>query len=410
MPSCSSPELVVTGIGITSAIGQGKAEFTAALLGGRHDFSVMQRAGRQSPDNTTRNLGAEIAHLAMPESIPAAPLRTASYSAQVAVATLHEAWHEARLHELDPCRIGLVVGGSNFQQRELALTHLAYAQRLQFLRPSYGMSFMDSDLCGLCSDLFNIRAFAYTVGGASASGQLAAIQAVHAVQSGQADVCIALGALMDLSYWECQGFRAMGAMGSVRFSNEPSRACRPFDQDRDGFIYGECCGALVIENPVATGRRPAAYGRISGWATQMDANRNPNPSVDGEVSVIRGALARAGMSPGDIDYINPHGSGSLVGDETELEAILACGLTHAYINATKSIVGHGLSAAGVVELIATLLQLDARRLHPTANLENPISTAHRWVGREGVSHVIQNALNLSFGFGGINTAVCLQRA
>src|SRR5439155_20382069 len=162
---------------------------------------------------------------------------------------------DARLSEVDPCRIGLIVGGSNVQQRELEQTHESYRDRPAFLRPTYAMLFMDSDLCGFCSAQFGIRGLAYTVGGASASGQLAIIQAAQAILANQVDVCIALGAMMDLSHWECRGLRAIGAMGSDRFANEPSLACRPFDRDHDGFIYGESCGAVVIESRQSSARR-----------------------------------------------------------------------------------------------------------------------------------------------------------
>lgn len=420
MPNPRRSDIVVSGIGVTSSIGQGKADFIAALLQGSHRFDAMRRPGRQRPlppggedsseEQASAFLGAEIPDLSIPSSVSKSLLRTASFSAQVALATLHEAWHDAKLDAVDPERIGLVVGGSNFQQRELLLVHDAYRNRESFLRPTYGVSFMDSDLCGLCTEVFGIRGFAFTVGGASASGQIAVLQAIQAVQSGQVDACIAIGALMDISYWECQGLRSLGAMGSNRYANHPELACRPFDRDRDGFIYGESCGVVVIET-VESARRlgRAPYGRVSGWAMGLDANRNPNPSIEGEVAAIRTALERAGLSPKDIDYINPHGTGSTIGDITELESIHRCGLGHAYLNATKSIVGHGLSAAGAVEMIAVLLQMQESRLHPTRNLENPIEPSFKWVGRQAVPHTIDNALNLSMGFGGINTAVCLQR-
>jgi len=418
-------DVFVTGLGVTTAIGQGVREFTAGLLEGRSNFSVMRRPGRQCAlaggvaagvgglDGrvSTAFIGAEIGELALTASIQKSPaLRTASLSGRVALLTLQEAWSDARLEGIDPARIGLVVGGSNFQQRELVVSQESFRSRPQFLRPSYGMSFMDSDVCGLCTEHFGIRGFAYTIGGASASGQLAAIHGVQAVLSGQVDVCVVVGALMDLSYWECQGLRAIGAMGSDRYSNDPARACRPFDRDRDGFIYGECCGVLIIEGSARVKRdgvRP--YARLAGWSVRMDANRNPNPSLEGEVGAIRGALEHAGWSAGRIDYINPHGTGSMVGDETELRAIRECGLSRAHLNATKSLTGHGLTAAGAVEIIATLVQMSQKKLHPTLNLQHAMEPGYEWVGVEGADHVIRNALSLSFGFGGVNTAVCLER-
>jgi malonyl-ACP decarboxylase len=138
----------------------------------------------------------------------------------------------------------------------------------------------------------------------------------------------------------------------------------------------------------------------------MDGNRNPDPSLEGEAQAIRNALQSAGWTPEQIDYVNPHGTGSHVGDETELKALYACGLTGARLNATKSLIGQGRHAAGTVEVIATLLQMKAGRLHPTRNLDNPIDPSLNWVRNEAVDHSIGNALTLSMGFGGINTALC----
>ncbi|PYP93416.1 MAG: polyketide beta-ketoacyl:ACP synthase [Candidatus Angelobacter sp. Gp1-AA117] len=402
-----SPELVVTGMGVISAVGQGKAEFASAILDGKTAFRVMQRPGRQ---RESAYIGAEIGEMAFPASIKRQSLRAASLSAQVALIVLHEAWGEARLSELDPRRIGLIVGGSNIQQRELEQIHESYRDRSVFLRPTYGLSFMDSDLCGFCTAQFGIRGLAYTVGGASASGQLAIIQAAQAVRMGQVDVCIALGALMDVSHWECRALRSLGAMGSDRYANDPALACRPFDRDHDGFIFGESCGAVVVESFESSQRRGLApYASLSGWAIVMDSNRNPDPSLDGEIQAIQSALGASGLSAEEIDYINPHGTGSIAGDETELKALRACGLTSAYLNATKSLIGHGLSAAGTVEVIATLLQMRAGQLHPTCNLENPIEPTFNWIKDKALDHPIKNALTLSMGFGGINTALCWRR-
>ncbi|MEX3629200.1 MAG: beta-ketoacyl synthase N-terminal-like domain-containing protein [Burkholderia sp.] len=408
-------DLIVTGVGVVSAIGQGRAAFLDALLAGRHRFDLMRRPGRQwradDGEPATTFPGAEIDALAMPESIPRALLRTASLSAQSALAVLDEAWCDARLDDVDPARIGLLIGGSNVQQRELAVMHDAYRDRIAYLRPTYAMSFMDSDLCGLCTEAFAIRSFAHTVGSASASGQMAVLQAVEAVASGRVDACIAIGALMDLSYWECQGFSAIGAMASAHDATQAALACRPFDIARGGFVYGEACAALVVERDGGARRRngDAPYARAVGWHVTLDGNRNPDPSLEGEVAAIRGALAHAGLDAREIDYVNPHGTGSTRGDVVELAALRACGLDQAWLNATKSIIGHGLSAAGAVELAAVLLQMRAGRLHPTRNLDDPIEADWRWVSHTARTHQVRHALNLSIGFGGVNTALCVSR-
>ncbi|GER89931.1 polyketide biosynthesis malonyl-ACP decarboxylase PksF [Dictyobacter vulcani] len=407
MRNYNQPDVLITGLGVTSSIGQGKANFSSALLAGQHTFGVMQRPGRQKE---TRFIGAEIPVLSYPEYLSKKLLRKASFSSHVAMVTLYEAWMEAGLAGVDPERIGLIIGGSNIQQREMLRTYETYGERAQFITPAYGISFMDSDLCGLCTEQFGILGLAYTTGGASASGQLAIIQAIQAVLSGQVDVCIALGALLDISYLECQALRSLGAMGTDRYAEEPARACRPFDKHRDGFIYGESCAAVVIEHAeTAASRQINPYAAITGWAIGMDGNRNPNPSLNGEVQVIQNVLKQARLSPQSIDYINPHGTGSILGDEIELEAIRQCQLAHTYINATKSLIGHGLSAAGTIEIAATLLQMKEACLHPTRNLDDPIDDTFNWVRDQAIAHQIKNALSLSMGFGGINTAICLKK-
>ena len=181
---------------------------------------------------------------------------------------------------------------------------------------------MDTDLCGFCTAQFGICGLAYTVGGASASGQLAIIQAAQAVLTNQVYVCIALGALMDLSHWECRGLRAIGAMGSDRYASEPELACRPFDRDHDGFIFGESCGAVVLESPgIKSASRPTALRGFRGWGIALDGNRNPNPSLEGETQAIQNAW-RIRMAAGAGRLLNPHGTGSTAGDETELKALV----------------------------------------------------------------------------------------
>ena len=396
-------DIAITGVGITTPIGQGKATVQSGLLNATTHFGVMQRPGRQRTGSAF--LGAEIGTLQLPVCVPDRMRRTLSWSAQVALATVAEAWSDADLAAVDPQRIGIIVGGSNLQQRELTAVQDTYRDRVEYLRPSYGQAFMDTDISALCSEVFGVRGIAYTAGGASASGHLAIVQAVQAVQTDQLDACIAVGALMDLSCFECQGLRALGAMGSDLFADDPAAACRPFDKQHDGFIYGENCGAVVIERAERVRGRP--YALVRGWSYQVDGHRGPNPSLDGEIRAISAAVKMSGIPIEDFDYVNPHGTGSGLGDEVELRALRGCGLSGARINATKAILGHGLSAAGAVEVIATLLQMQAGALHPTPNLHDPIDPTFLWVQNEACTHRIRNALNASFGFGGINSAICL---
>lgn len=398
--------VVVAGIGVACGLGHGKQALRDGLYEARDVFSPLQRPGREAAPGARSFIGVEMPDPA--EVLPPRVARTSGLSGRVAAAVIDEAWRDAGLDAVAPERIGLVVGGSNLMTREMLLARDSYAERLAYLPPRFGHAFLDTDICGLCTSAFPIRAFAHTVGAASASGAVAVLMAAEAVRSGRADACIALGAMQDLSSFDLQGLRAMGAMGSDRFAEQPGRACRPMDADRDGFIYGEASAALVVtcaDGPAAAGR---GYGVLLGGAQVTDGSRGPEPNGEGQQRAARTALAAAGLEARDIDYVNGHATGTPQGDDTELETYRALGLEHAWINATKSIVGHGLSAAGTIELAAVLIQMRDGRLHATRNLERPLDDAFRWVGPATVPHRIRQALKLSFGFGGTDVAIVVQ--
>lgn len=390
---------VVTGLGVATGFGYGKDSLVEGLFSSRNLFGPLKRPGRQPPYADGIFIGAEMPD--PPDVLSKRVARTTGLAGRVAVAVVQEAWAEARLGELDGTRIGLVVGGSNLQSRELLLAQEDARGRQGIVSPHLGYSFFDSDLCGLIAETFGIRGVTYTVGGASASGAIAVMHAASLVSSGEVDACIAVGALQDLSYFELQAFQVMGALGA----RDPAVPfCRPFDRTHDGFVFGESAAALVIQRH---DHAKCGYGRIAGYAHIADGHRGPDPSLDGEVRAIQTALAKAGLTPGAIDYINAHGTGTPLGDDTEVAAYREAGLTAASINATKSILGHGIASAGAVEAVVTLLQMRLGRLHPTRQLVDPIDPDLRWVKDEPLVCHVRHALSLSFGFGGINTALAL---
>lgn len=401
----------VTGLGVTSSIGHGREAFLEGLLRGASAFSRLQREGRVHPGlgEGMGFVGCEMGELPQLPARAQRHVRTLSLSARSALACVGEAWAEAGLGAVDPTRVGLIVGGSNIQQRELVLTHRAFEERIAYMRPSYAMTFLDSDVCGVCTEVFGIRGPAFSVGGASAAGLLAVLQARDLVRSGVVDACIAVGALMDLSYFELQAFCSSGAMANPAVGENLDAVCRPYDRQRRGFVFGEASAALVVASPelVAT-QRLRAYASIVGGAVVSDAHRHPEPSVESEVTVMERALTEAGCKPAAIDYVNPHATGSRLGDEVELTALRKAGLGGAAINTTKSLVGHGLSAAGAVEVVATLLQMRVGRLHACKSLDEPIEPDFNWVRNEALSHSVKRALCLSYGFGGVNCALVLE--
>ena len=395
-PQPDSQPLVVTGIGVASGLGHGKDAFRAGLFEGRRVFAPLVRPGRQRGDDSPPFFGVEMPD--PPSILPPRVERTAGLSGRAAVAVLDEAWREAGLDRVAPERIGLIVGGTNLMAREQFLSLRDYAARLDFLPPRHGHVFLDTDICGLCASQFPIRGFAHTIGAASASGAAAIVAAVEAVRSGRVDACIALGALQDVSALDLQGFRALGALGA-------GPVCRPMDGGHDGFLYGEACAALVVTRPEHAG--DTAYGRVLGTGFCTDGSRGPEPNSNGQVRAAQDALAAAGLAAADIDYVNGHATGTPSGDDAELETLRRLGLGHARVNATKSIIGHGLSAAGAVEAAAVLIQMREGLLHPTLHLEAPLDEGFGWVRGAVQEHRVRHALKLSFGLGGSNVALVL---
>jgi malonyl-ACP decarboxylase len=403
----NEPAVSVVGLGVACGAGFGITAFKQALSGAVDLFGYLQRPGREPDPDSPPFIGVE-----MPE--PSGALsprlaRTASFSGRVAVAVLEEAWETAGLDRVPPDRIGLIVGGSNLMSREVSLAVREYADRLSFVSPRHGYMLSDSDICALCCATFPIRGFAFTLAAASASGSAALVQGLAAIRSRRVDACIVLGALQDVSAHDLQAMRALGAMGSYQYSDAPGRACRPMDKDHDGFIFGESSAAIVLcrsgEEP-----GPISYGQILGAAHISDGTRGPEPNTNAQVRAAKAALSQAGVSVADIDYVNGHATGTKAGDLAELETYRSLGLGHARINATKSILGHGLAAAGAVETAATLVQINSGFVHSTRNLENPIDDRFAWVGPVSEPHDIRLALKFSFGFGGVNTAIVLGAA
>ena len=409
----SSPvKIEITGMGIITSIGQTIADFQSALLAGKTQFGYLKRPGRKG---SKLFIGAELPDINAQSKLPeySGLLRSASWSTQIATMAVSEAWQDAKLssYQFNPERIGIIVGGSNFQQRYQQQIWERYQSRPQFLRPTYGITLWDTDLMGLLSECFQIQGEGYSVGGASASGAISIIHAARQIQMGITDISIAVAPLFDISQWECQGLMNLGAMGSERFSANPNLACRPFDKDHDGFIYGEGCGVVVLEKAAhAQQRGVTSYGELIGWSHILDGERGPKPSQKGEERAINTALTMAKLQPEQIDYVNTHGTSSPMGDKTEVAALKCVGLSHCLINATKSLTGHCVTAAGIVEFIATLLQMKAGFCHPTHNLLNPVDITLNWVRQTAVEAQINYAISNSFAFGGINIALVIGKS
>src|SRR3954469_19054353 len=250
---------------------------------------------------------------------------------------------------------------------------------------------------------------------ACSTGAHAIGDAARLIALGDADVMVAGGTESPIRRLSMAGFCASRAL-STSFNESPERASRPYDKDRDGFVMGEGAGILVLEEyEHAKARGARIYAEVTGYGLSGDAYHitSPAPAGDGAFRSMRAAMKRAGITAADIDYINAHGTSTQVGDEIELgavERLLGNAASKVSMSSTKSSTGHLLGAAGAVETIFSILAIRDNVAPPTINLENPsVETAIDLVPLVPRKREINVALSNSFGFGGTNASLIMQR-
>jgi 3-oxoacyl-[acyl-carrier-protein] synthase II len=251
---------------------------------------------------------------------------------------------------------------------------------------------------------------------ACSTGAHAIGDAARLVALGDADVMVAGGTESPINRLALAGFASCRAL-STRFNDEPTRASRPYDRDRDGFVMGEGAGVVVLEEyEHAKARGAKIYAELVGYGLSGDAYHITSPSEDGDGAYrcMQAALKRAGISPSDLDYINAHGTSTPLGDEIELRAVerlVGNAAATLAMSSTKSSVGHLLGAAGAVEAIFSVLAMRDGIVPPTLNLDNPsVETPIDLTPREAKKRDIDVVLSNSFGFGGTNASLVFRRA
>jgi malonyl-ACP decarboxylase len=409
-------DVVVTGIGVMSPIGAGREAFSEALRLGACGITFDESDGLGIAARIRFSFEERLAAQDLSEPARARALkagRRAPPSVQLSILSTLEAWVQAFGPEADGSTqpANIVVAGNNiapgYQHRMFA----KFASSPELVPASYALHFLDTDHVGTLSEVMRITSEGFTAGGASASGNIAILQAWRQIRYGISSRCLVTGAMTDLSPFELQSFRNAGALGGKRYAAEPLLACRPFDLDREGFIYGQGSASLILESADSAKARGAAIlGSIGGVASCLDANRLSDPSAAGEARAMRLALEQAGLTAESVDYVNAHATSSVAGDEVEIKAIkdvFAARACEIGINATKGLTGHCLHAAGVVEAAATLIQMNRGFIHPNRNLDHPADDECGFAGPVAREARIRVALSNSFGFGGINTSVVI---
>ncbi len=403
----------VTAIGVVTPIGIGVTDFTAGLKQGNSNFTYLEKKWNEKTMSYPMAIVQdfqflkEVNALDLPDDLKnkVKRIRNLTKSEKFGLLTVLEAWSQLNIESIDLSKVAIVLCGSNTQMDHILGVHEQYREKLTFMNPNYGLSLFDTDLIGVISELLQIKGEGFSVGSASASGNMGVIQATRLIRSGEFDQVVVVAPLMDLSIFELQGFTSIGAMALCSDSIGPTEICRPFDSEPNGFVYGQMAGSLILESENSMKQtNNKAIASVAGYGSSLDSNRNPNPSVEGEMIVMGKALSMAGLESKAINYINAHGTASKIGDLTESEAIVKMSLRNASVNSTKSLIGHGLTAAGLVESIATLIQMKEGFVHVSKNISQPITEEINWVTQKNEKK-LNHTMNNSFGFGGINTSI-----
>ena len=401
---------VVTGIGVASPLGNSFNELWEGLLAGRSGIGTITKF---DVSEYPTKIAGEVKDFDGSLYIDKKELRRMDLTEQYAIVASEEAIKDSGLDlkAVDPDRCGVVIGSGiggigTFEKQHSLLMRSGPGRVSPFFIPM-----MIIDMCaGLVSIRYGFRGPNYATVSACASSAHAISDSFRIIQRGEADVMIAGGAEATITPTSLAGFCQAKAL-STR-NDEPERASRPFDKERDGFVMGEGAAILVIESyEHAKARKARIYGEILGSGMTADAYHMtaPHPEGHGARRAMKLCLQDAGVSPEQVDYINTHGTATNLGDIAETKAIKDVLGERAHkipCNSTKSMVGHLLGAAGALELAICLKSIEQQLVHPTINLDYPDPACDLDYVASGKKECkISYALSNSFGFGGHNVSL-----
>lgn len=410
--------VAITGTGIISPIGNTKEEFWNSILAGK---SGVARLTCFDPSNFTSHIAAEVKNFDPTPHINPKALRRMDRFVQLAVSASKMAVNDAKLdlEKEDRNRIGVYIGSGIGGLHTIEEQVMAYLRNGPEKGPSKITPFLIPMLIvnmasGMVSILLKVKGPNSAVATACASGNHAIGDAFHIIQRGEADIMVAGGAEGAITHMGFGGFCALRAL-STR-NDDPEHASRPFDKERDGFVMGEGAGIVILEElEHARNRKSNIYAELIGYGMSGDAYHMtaPDPTGEGAARCMKAAIDNADVGPKEVDYINAHGTSTLLNDKIETLAIKNVFGKHAYklaVSSTKSMTGHLLGAAGGVEIIATVLGIKKGIIPPTTNYEVPdpecdldyIPNKHRQ-GR------INIAISNSLGFGGHNATLVVRK-
>jgi 3-oxoacyl-[acyl-carrier-protein] synthase II len=401
--------VVITGLGVVTSLGLSVEEFFSNLLAGK---SGVSRITRIDPANLEVQFAGEIKNFPFRERFDIKLEKRTDRFTQYALWASLDAVKDAQLNldSIDKDRVGVVIGSGMGGIETWEIEHIKYLNG----GPKKVSPLLVPMASGQVSIYFGFRGPNFCVTSACASGAHAIGEAYRLIKAGDADIIITGGSEAPITGYCISSFANMGALS--KRNEEPEKASRPFDRDRNGFVLGEGCGVVVLEElSHALKRNAKIYCEICGYGTSADAYHITAPDENGEGAymAMANALKEAKLSPTDIDYINAHGTSTKLNDKVEVMAIKRLFKEHAYkllINSTKSMIGHLLGGAGAVEFVVTCLSVYYNKVHPTINLDNPDEGMDLdFVRFKMKEKEIFAALNNSFGFGGHNACLAVKK-
>lgn len=411
--------VVITGLGIVSPIGIGVSEFWKAALAGRSGITAIKSFEPFPMDGYRSRVAGQI-HDFVPEQLLTGVLaeRVDRY-AQFALVAAKEALADShlRMERENPHRVGVIVGAGmgGMVMGEREITQLYQQQKPHRVHPNFIPVITLNSASGIVAMAYGAKGPNLTISTACSSSAHALGQALQCIRDGRADVVITVGADASITPLVFAGFCSLRAL-STKYNDRPDQASRPFDKGRDGFVMGEGAGVLILESAAHAKKRKAhVYAEIAGYAATSEAYHMVIPREDGEevATTMRLALADAGITPAQVDYINAHATSTTIGDAVEAKAlrqVFKARVEKIAISATKSLIGHTLGAAGAIGAIASVLSLHTGRIHPTANYDDPDpACALPGISRSVQERRVNIALLNAFGFGSNNAAVVLKR-
>ena len=406
------PRVVITGLGAITPVAHNAEDTWRALLAGRSGVGpITQFDASKLPCR----IAAEVKGFRAEDYLDLKDGRRMARAAQLAVGAAQQAVVDAGLSMpvADPERVGVLIGTGIGGFEKGCEGMEAYRQRgLRGVGPFTLISALANMPAYHAGSHVGALGPLSTVVAACATGTQAIGEGAEWIRRGSADVVIAGGVEGLIHPGSIAGFAAMRAL-SLR-NDEPERASRPFDKDRDGFVVGEAAGIMVLERlETAEARGARIYAEVFGQSSCAEGYHPaaPHPEGAGAVRAMRWALGDAGLAPEAIDYVNAHGSSTPLNDATETLAIKKVFGEHAYslmVSSTKSMLGHLMGAAGAVEAIACVFSLRDDMVHPTINYETPDPSCDLdYVPNRARKARVEFTLSNSFGLGGQNACLIL---